>query len=580
MIWACLIFLLGLTSFSSAAIASVAQLEIIRSGEQYEAGGRYPVLFRISIPPPWYIHGPDSNGDDLIPTRISFESSGAIRVEDVLFPKPVKKKFEYAKEPVLVYAGVLEIRASIVLEQDAPSGSHVIKGEFFYQACSPESCMAPEKIPILLPLSITSGKGESFSTGKSIQGSESIDLSSSESSSGRGLWLTLFGFFLAGLALNLTPCIYPLIPITVSYFGGKSSRIQGRVLVHGLLYISGLALTNSVLGVTASLSGNMLGSVLQSPAVLLAVAAILVLLGLSFFGLWEIRVPSFLNRLASKNMGGYPGSLFMGLTLGVVAAPCVGPLILGLLTYVAQKGDPFLGFVCFFVLSIGLGLPLLVLAMFSTGLKTLPMSGEWMIWIRKVLGWVLVYMAGSFLRPLAGGRLGESLLLGTILTAAAIHLGWLEKSGRHLRTFSYVKKVLGIVLAVGAAIVFFTVPHSGEGVSWIPYDRNALTQAAEKNMPVVLDFYADWCGPCKVMDEKVFGDPEIVAQSRYFLPLRVDLTKKHPFQEELLRRYQVKGVPSVIFINERGIEEKSLRVESLVDRDQMLNRINRLIKSP
>ena len=304
------------------------------------------------------------------------------------------------------------------------------------------------------------------------------------------------------------------------------------------------------------------------------------LLGLSFFGLWEIRVPSVLNRMASSNMGGYPGSFFMGLTLGVVAAPCVGPLILGLLTYVAQKGDPFLGFICFFVLSIGLGLPLLLLALFSGGLAKMPLSGEWMVWIRKALGWVLVYMAGNLLRPLVGGRYWEALLLGTILIAAAIHLGWLEKSGRDLRIFSYVKKALGIGLVLGAAMLFLTLPPARGGLTWVPYDRNELAKAAEKNMPVVLDFYADWCGPCKVMDRKVFRDPEIVGLSRYFVPMKVDLTRTHPLQKELLRQYRVKGVPTVIFINGSGIEEKSLRVESLAGRDQMLDRIKRLINSP
>ena len=579
-LWAYIIFVLGLTCFLSEAFASVALLEVIGSEKQYEKGGRYPVLFRVSISPPWYIHGPDSNGDALIPTRIFFDKLRGIRVVDVRFPEPDKKKFQYTEEPAAVYSGELEISATLVLENDLSPGRYLVKGSFSYQACSSDSCLAPEKIPIVFPVSITTGEGTPSSPGKSVQITEGEGLSSSKLDSGQGLLLTLFGFFLAGLALNLTPCIYPLIPITVSYFGGRSRNIQGRTLVHGLLYISGLAFTNSVLGVTASLSGNMLGSALQSPAVLLAVAAILVILALSFFGLWEIRVPVVLNRLASRNMAGYPGSFFMGLTLGVVAAPCVGPLILGLLTYVAQKGDPFFGFICFFTLSIGLGLPLLVLALFSTALKNLPMSGEWMVWIRKALGWVLIFMAGNFLRPLAGGRFGEALLMGGMLIVAAVHLGWLEKSGRDLRFLLYVKKILGIGLIIGAGIVFWNVNSTGDGISWISYDRKLLAQAAEKELPVIIDFYADWCGPCKVMDERVFSDPEIVELSSQFVPLKVDLTTRHPLQGELLKQYQIKGVPTVIFINEQGIEEKALRVEALVSRDQMLKRIKQLIKLP
>ncbi|NIR15257.1 MAG: thiol:disulfide interchange protein, partial [Desulfobacterales bacterium] len=179
---------------------------------------------------------------------------------------------------------------------------------------------------------------------------------------GAGFLLTLFGIFLWGLALNLTPCVYPLIPITVSYFGGRSQKVSANTIMHGMLYILGLALMNSVLGLAAALSGGMLGAVLQQPLVLIFVAAVMTALGLSFFGFWEFRIPAPLTKMASKSHGGYFGTFFMGLTLGIVAAPCLGPFILALLTFVGQKGDPFLGFLYFFILSLGLGLPLSLLA--------------------------------------------------------------------------------------------------------------------------------------------------------------------------------------------------------------------------
>ena len=169
---------------------------------------------------------------------------------------------------------------------------------------------------------------------------------------------TMLGIFVGGMALNLTPCVYPLLPITVSYFGGKSGQGQGRLLVHGLFYLAGLALTNSSLGVAAALTGGLMGAMLQNPLVLLAVAAILVFFATSLFGFWELRLPGSLTQAASKSYAGYFGSLFMGLTLGLVAAPCIGPFVLGLLTWVASLGSPWLGFLVFFTLSLGLGLPL------------------------------------------------------------------------------------------------------------------------------------------------------------------------------------------------------------------------------
>ena len=146
------------------------------------------------------------------------------------------------------------------------------------------------------------------------------------------IW-TLLGIFAGGMALNLTPCVYPLIPITISYFGGRDDRRQ--LIGHGFCYIGGLSITNSILGVVAALTGGLMGAVLQNPLVLAFVAVILILLATSLFGLWELRLSSGLMQAASRPYTGYLGTLFMGLTMGVVAAPCIGPFVLGLLTWVA-----------------------------------------------------------------------------------------------------------------------------------------------------------------------------------------------------------------------------------------------------
>ena len=198
-------------------------------------------------------------------------------------------------------------------------------------------------------------------------------------SAGKSIYLTLLAIFMGGLALNLTPCIYPLIPITISYFGGKSEKIKGKTIIHGIVYIVGLAITNSLLGLSAALSGGIIGFALQKPLVLIFVTSVIVAMALSFFGLWELRLPVWLTRVASKNYAGFFGTFFMGLTLGIVATACLGPFILGLLIYVGQRGDPFLGFLYLFVLSIGLGLPLSILAIFSGDKVRLPKSGDLII---------------------------------------------------------------------------------------------------------------------------------------------------------------------------------------------------------
>jgi thiol:disulfide interchange protein DsbD len=281
------------------------------------------------------------------------------------------------------------------------------------------------------------------------------------------IWM-LLGIFAGGMALNLTPCVYPLIPITVSYFGGQAAKGgegRGNLVAHGLCYMMGLAVINSVLGVAASLTGGLMGAMLQNSIVLIVVAAVLLLFATSLFGLWEMRLPSGLTRAAAKSYTGYLGSLFMGLTLGVVAAPCIGPFVLGLLTWVASMGSPWLGFLIFFTLSLGLGLPLFVLAMFSGQLEKLPRSGGWMIWVRKLMGWVLVAMAAHFLRPVLPGHWG-TILFALVAIAAGLHLGWIDKNQANFGAFPWLKGGVGVICLVLATFLVTSWAMRGPGVTW------------------------------------------------------------------------------------------------------------------
>ncbi len=411
-----------------------------------------------------------------------------------------------------------------------------------------------------------------------VQGSSEKGGDVEEQPLGASIWLTLLAIFLGGLALNLTPCVYPLIPITISYFGGKGERIRGATIVHGILYMLGLAVTNSLLGLSAALSGGMLGAVLQHPGVLIFVAGVLVAMGLSFFGLWEFRLPQSLTRLASKDYAGLFGTFFMGLTLGVVAAPCLGPFILGLLIYVGQTGNPFLGFLYFFVLSIGLGVPLAALAVFSGAIARLPKSGDWMLWIRKLMGWVLMGMAAFLISPVLPRPFLRLALLAAVSVAAGVHLGWLDKTGKKVKVFSYAKKVVGTAIACGGIIFLVSAVRPVEEMKWIPYDEAMLAKACERKTPIVIDFYADWCAPCRIMDKQVFTDPEVIKQTRDLITMRADLTTWQPFHDDLLRNYQIRGIPTVVFINSECLEERGLRIEYLVGKSEFLARLGRLLK--
>ena len=394
------------------------------------------------------------------------------------------------------------------------------------------------------------------------------------------IW-TLLGIFAGGIALNLTPCVYPLIPITVSYFGGQTGTGRGKLYLHGGCYIGGLAVTNSILGVTAALTGGLMGALLQNPVVLITVAAILIILATSLFGFWELHLPYWLTQAASRSYSGYFGSLFMGITLGVVAAPCIGPFVLGLLTWVAGLGNPWLGFILFFTLSLGLGLPLFILAMFSGKLDKLPRSGEWMIWIRKLMGWVLVGMAAYFIRPLLPSATGF-LLPAAVALAAGLHLGWIDRTPSGFRAFGWLKAAAGIAGLVLAAFLIGSFVIQGPGVKWEAYSDPLLAEAANSRKPVIIDFSADWCAPCRELEEVTFHNDEVVKQAtRDFVMIQVDLTRRGTSEtERLLERYEVKGVPTVVFIARSGEERKELRVVDYLPPDQFLMRMVEARKEP
>ena len=390
------------------------------------------------------------------------------------------------------------------------------------------------------------------------------------------LALTLVGIFLGGMALNLTPCVYPLIPITVSYFGGRSGQGQGRLLAHGFFYITGLAMTNSILGVVAAMTGGLVGAMLQNFWVLVAVATVLLVFASSLFGFWELRLPAGLTRAASKNYAGYFGTFFMGMTLGVVAAPCIGPFVLGLLTWVASTADPAFGFTVFFTLSLGLGLPLFILAMFSGRLEKMPRSGEWMNWVRKAMGWVLVGMAAYFIRPLLPKAL-SIVAYSLIALAAGLHLGWLDRSKATFRSFTWIKTAIGVT---GIALSIFLAASwylRGPGVAWQPYSQAVLEQAVKEGRPVMIDFYATWCAPCRELDEITFHDQEVVKQSAKFVMVKIDLTSgDNPAYQQLVKEYAVKGVPTVVFLDATGVERRDMRLVDFMKPPQFVRWIEKI----
>jgi thiol:disulfide interchange protein DsbD len=392
----------------------------------------------------------------------------------------------------------------------------------------------------------------------------------------QGTAVAFLAIFLIGLTLNLTPCVYPMLSVTVSLFGAQADTTMLRVFLKAVVYVLGMATMYSALGVSAALSGGLFGSWLQSPVVLAGIAALLFGLALSMFGLYQIQVPYWItSRLGGTTGTGIVGLYLSGLVVGIFAAPCVGPPVIALLAFVGAKGDPVFGFWTFFLLSLGLGFPYLILGTFSGLLKKIPKSGVWLIWVERIFG---VVLAGAALFYLSLALLPKfsAWVVPIVLLVGGVYLGFLEPSGRDKKGFLRLKWAFGLA-AIAFSIYGFNALRE-PGITWEPYSSEKIEQAKANGKPVMLDFYADWCIPCLELDRKTFTDPEVISKTEEFVRLKVDLTHFDSPESEALRKdFAIAGVPTIVFLDRSGNEVKSSRIVGYLPPKEFLEQLQPLL---
>lgn len=394
------------------------------------------------------------------------------------------------------------------------------------------------------------------------------------------LWVYLVSFG-TGVLTSLTPCVYPMIPITVAVFGSKdegTSRKKSFLLAS--CYVGGMGVLFAGLGTGFAMAGGQAGSLLSDPKVIVPLALLLVVLATSLFGAFELRLPYALqNRLNTVGGKGYGGAFGMGLVGGLVAAPCTGPFLAGMLLWVASTGSPIVGATLLFTYALGVGVLFFVLAVTS---MSIPKSGAWMDGIKSFGGLGLLAVAIHFLRPVwpliddlsaqAATMLGSPvilLLLGIGLVVAGFALGSIHlsfhgpASVKARKGLAVAMTVIGVTAMVSGALVPERI------LDWRHDEQVAFADAKQDNKGVMIDFGATWCAPCKII-EKVFGEPEVYdVLNADFVPLKFDVSVATDKNDALQEKYKATSLPAVLFLDAEGNEllrytNKSPDTESMI----------------
>ncbi|MEM8983757.1 MAG: protein-disulfide reductase DsbD [Pseudomonadota bacterium] len=404
------------------------------------------------------------------------------------------------------------------------------------------------------------------------------------------IWVVLGTFFVAGLLLSLTPCVLPMIPILTGIIAGdKATLTPWRGFSLALTYVLGMALTYTIAGGAFAAAGQQVQAVFQQPWILALFSGLFVVLAISMFGAFELQMPSSVQtRLAAisgrQESGTFAGAFIMGVLSSLIVTACVAPPLVAALAIIGQSDDILRGASALFVMSIGMGMPLLVVG--ATAGKIMPKTGTWMVAVKVGFGFVMLALAVYVVDHLLPGPLTLALY-GTIAVVASIYLGGLDTLTAESGAGQRAAKAFGIVgLVYGAALVLGALAGNDDPLKPINFAsggaggsatvaeqklefvtvRNVaeldaqLALAEQRGQPVMLDFYADWCVECKVMEKYTFSDGAVRDVLAPALLLKADVTANSADDRALLGRFDFFGPPGIVFYNGVGIEHRRYRV--------------------
>lgn len=411
------------------------------------------------------------------------------------------------------------------------------------------------------------------------------------------LWV-LLSFFGFGLLLSLTPCVFPMIPILSGIIIGQEGAISTkRAVMISIVFVLAMSATYSTAGVLAGYFGENLQALFQTPWILVVFSLVFVALAFSMFGFYQIQLPKKLQtkitNISNKQTGGhFLGVAIMGLLSALIVGPCVAPPLAGALIYIGQTGDAALGGLSLFVLSIGMGVPLILI---GAGVSKLPRAGAWMDNIKYIFGILMlavaIYLLDRIIPPIASLALWASLA-----TIAPIAMGALNTQRSDSTPWQRIFKAIGLII-LGYGILLWGLVARGGGDMLAPLSdwggapteqthiqfskvtsnaelNQVLTTSKNNGQIVMLDFYAEWCIACKELERFVFADAEVVAGMKNVITLQADVTKNNADDKALMRRFDIVGPPAILFFKD-GVENRSQRIIGEISAKKFLQHLEK-----
>lgn len=564
------------------------------SYDKVQPGSEFQIAIVVTVADGWHVNA-NPTRDPLIPTTITLPDLPNITFGDVVYP--AGDTLNIASIGLAsVYHDTISFGIPVTLLESAPVEPITLDLELRYQACNDEQCLLPETLNVSIPIEVVGKEETVLPTNEEIFANISYDGQQDGDSkkagglagalSGGNLLIAFIFVFVAGIVTSLTPCVYPLIPITVSIFGASESTGILKSFSLSLVYVFGIVLTYSVLGVVVASTDAVFGQIMANPWVIGPVCLILVALGLSMLGVYEIRLPANLqNNLNSVGGAGFVGAFAMGTVAGIIAAPCTGPALAAVLSYIANINEDdqirkiILGLSLMSTYALGMGLLFICIGTFSGLISSLPTSGGWMYILENIFGIAIITMALYFLKDLEVFTPVKGLLQKTFPYLVVLGGLWLSDLTQRFRGLSrpvQLRKAFGVLIAVVGAFLIILGPQqpaAGPHLTWDYDNEPAALEAAKKaDKLIMLDFYATWCAACNELDHKTFSNQEVIDRLENYVTVKLDFSTKS--DEVLTEKYKIVGLPVVIFMDaQSNIYE---RIEGFVTPEEMLKIIDKV----